>query len=343
MIRSMTGFARRERQFPWGLLAWELKTVNHRFLEVGCRLPEEFRAAEADFRQAISGAVRRGKVESSLHFRPAVRPTSLEVDAELVKSLDAAGATNCRSAGQRGPHRRHGFSALAGRGPGQYAATPRLGSPRPMPCSARRWRTLTKFRDSEGGRLRDALAQRCTGLIELAARVETAAAGSACAHAHQTLERIAQLVADVDQDRLEQELATWRNARTWTRNCIGCAATSPRSQDLHGPGARGPAPGLPDAGAESRSQYPVVEVPGHRDDARRGRHESVDRANARASAEHRVGMQPGRLYVIAAPSGAGKTSLVKALMEREPRMRFSVSYTTRPRGPRKWKGATIIL
>ena len=45
MIRSMTGFARRERQFPWGLLAWELKTVNHRFLEIGCRLPEEFRIA----------------------------------------------------------------------------------------------------------------------------------------------------------------------------------------------------------------------------------------------------------------------------------------------------------
>jgi guanylate kinase len=40
--------------------------------------------------------------------------------------------------------------------------------------------------------------------------------------------------------------------------------------------------------------------------------------------------EPGRLFVIAAPSGAGKTSLVKALMEREPRLRFSVSYTTRP-------------
>src|SRR5580698_7642320 len=87
MIRSMTGFARRERQFPQGSLTWELKTVNHRFLEVGCRLPEEFRAAEADFRQAISGTVRRGKVETSLHFRPAVASTSLEVDAELVKSL----------------------------------------------------------------------------------------------------------------------------------------------------------------------------------------------------------------------------------------------------------------
>jgi guanylate kinase len=39
--------------------------------------------------------------------------------------------------------------------------------------------------------------------------------------------------------------------------------------------------------------------------------------------------ESGRLYVVAAPSGAGKTSLVKALMAREPRMRFSVSYTTR--------------
>lgn len=46
----------------------------------------------------------------------------------------------------------------------------------------------------------------------------------------------------------------------------------------------------------------------------------------------------GRLYVIAAPSGAGKTSLVRALMEREPSLRFSVSYTTRPRRPSEVHG-----
>jgi guanylate kinase len=46
----------------------------------------------------------------------------------------------------------------------------------------------------------------------------------------------------------------------------------------------------------------------------------------------------GRLYVIAAPSGAGKTSLVKALMEREPRLRFSVSYTTRAPRPKEVDG-----
>src|SRR5277367_3243051 len=87
MIRSMTGFARRERQYPWGLLAWELKTVNHRFLELGCRLPEEFRAAESDFRATVAAAVRRGKVECSLHFRPAVTATALEIDSDLLASL----------------------------------------------------------------------------------------------------------------------------------------------------------------------------------------------------------------------------------------------------------------
>jgi guanylate kinase len=46
----------------------------------------------------------------------------------------------------------------------------------------------------------------------------------------------------------------------------------------------------------------------------------------------------GRLFVIAAPSGAGKTSLVRALMEREPGLRFSISYTTRARRPNELDG-----
>jgi len=49
-------------------------------------------------------------------------------------------------------------------------------------------------------------------------------------------------------------------------------------------------------------------------------------------------MRRGRLYVVSAPSGAGKTSLVKALMEREPGIRFSVSYTTRKARPNEMAG-----
>lgn len=50
------------------------------------------------------------------------------------------------------------------------------------------------------------------------------------------------------------------------------------------------------------------------------------------------GPDRGRLFVIAAPSGAGKTSLVRALMEREPGLRFSISYTTRPQRPNEVDG-----
>src|SRR5689334_1003626 len=58
MIRSMTGFARREVQAPWGKLSCELRTVNHRYLEVSLRLPEELKAFETEARQAIGAALR---------------------------------------------------------------------------------------------------------------------------------------------------------------------------------------------------------------------------------------------------------------------------------------------
>jgi uncharacterized protein (TIGR00255 family) len=54
MIRSMTGFARRERQGPWGTLTCEIRSVNHRYLELSLRLPEDLRSLEGDARQAVS-------------------------------------------------------------------------------------------------------------------------------------------------------------------------------------------------------------------------------------------------------------------------------------------------
>jgi uncharacterized protein (TIGR00255 family) len=63
MIRSMTGFARRERQGSWGTLACEIRSVNHRYLELSLRLPEDLRSLEGDARQAVSAALRRGKVD----------------------------------------------------------------------------------------------------------------------------------------------------------------------------------------------------------------------------------------------------------------------------------------
>jgi uncharacterized protein (TIGR00255 family) len=202
----MTGFARRERQFPWGVLAWELKTVNHRFLEIGCRLPEEFRIAEADYRQAIAGAVRRGKVDCSLHFRAAVAAGALEVDAQLLASLT-----------QRAQH----ISAQAGsaaridvmevlRWPGVVRDQHRDAAPMITAAAAllgEALAELARFRDSEGARLRDALEQRCAGLDDFAAQVAERLPTVRARMRAKLLERIAALVAEVDHERLEQELA----------------------------------------------------------------------------------------------------------------------------------------
>ena len=206
MIRSMTGFARRERQYPWGLLAWELKTVNHRYLEVGCRLPEEFRAAEADFRQAVSSAVRRGKVECSLHFRPATVTGALEIDTEALAAVTQRAQ---QLAAQAGPAARIEVLDLL-RWPGVVRDQSRDSTVLIAAAQALLGEALidlAKFRDSEGGRLREALEQRCAGLTEFAGRVTERLPEVRARMRAKLLDRISQLTADVDHERLEQELA----------------------------------------------------------------------------------------------------------------------------------------
>jgi uncharacterized protein (TIGR00255 family) len=71
MIRSMTGFASIDRQYEFGRLAWELRSVNHRYLEISLRLPEQFRSLEPEVRQTLGKHLSRGKVDASLRFTPA--------------------------------------------------------------------------------------------------------------------------------------------------------------------------------------------------------------------------------------------------------------------------------
>jgi len=202
----MTGFARRERQFPWGVLAWELKTVNHRFLEIGCRLPEEFRIAEADYRQAIAGAVRRGKMDCSLHFRAAAAAGAFEVDAQLLASLTQRAQ---HIAAQAGAAARIDVMDVL-RWPGVVRDQHRDAAPMIAAAAAllgEALTDLTRFRDSEGARLRDALEQRCAGLDDFAAQVAERLPTVRARMRAKLLERIAALVAEVDHERLEQELA----------------------------------------------------------------------------------------------------------------------------------------
>ena len=70
-IRSMTAFASGESTTPWGTLACELRSVNHRFLEISTRLPDELRALEPALRERIGARISRGKVDVTMRLRAA--------------------------------------------------------------------------------------------------------------------------------------------------------------------------------------------------------------------------------------------------------------------------------
>ncbi|MEX2480440.1 MAG: YicC/YloC family endoribonuclease [Gammaproteobacteria bacterium] len=68
MPYSMTAFARVEFSGPWGRGSWELRSVNHRYAEIGVRLPEDFRLIEGAVRDRVAAAARRGKIDCTLRF-----------------------------------------------------------------------------------------------------------------------------------------------------------------------------------------------------------------------------------------------------------------------------------
>lgn len=91
MIRSMTAFAAGERRTPWGTLGCELRAVNHRFLEISVRAPDDLRAAEPAMRERISARISRGKLELNLRLRSADNDDSLQLNPARVAHLAELG------------------------------------------------------------------------------------------------------------------------------------------------------------------------------------------------------------------------------------------------------------
>lgn len=91
MIRSMTGFARHELAYPQGVLSWEIRAVNHRFLDIQMRLPEAVRALEMRFREVIRHHIERGRIDASLKLQWSIDKTgTLQCDEARLSALLAA-------------------------------------------------------------------------------------------------------------------------------------------------------------------------------------------------------------------------------------------------------------
>ncbi|OCG22938.1 MULTISPECIES: YicC/YloC family endoribonuclease [unclassified Gilliamella] len=93
MISSMTAYARKELNQPWGTASWELRSVNQRYLETYIRLPEQFRSLEPIIRERLRNRLTRGKIECNLRFEldPTAQNQELSLNQDLAKQiLDAA-------------------------------------------------------------------------------------------------------------------------------------------------------------------------------------------------------------------------------------------------------------
>ncbi len=205
---SMTAFARRTRQSQWGALIWELRSVNHRFLDLSLRLPEEVREMEGAVRQQLSARLNRGKVDCTLRLQYSPDKTGYILNQDLARQL----IQSCDE-----------ISAML------TQATP------PGPLEILRWPgvmqtpepqiealqgealalldeavdALVAERRREGGGMREVITQRCRAMQAQLAGVKQRLPEVRDRLRAKLLERLEQLGAEVDTSRLEQELVYW--------------------------------------------------------------------------------------------------------------------------------------
>ncbi|OBS08365.1 YicC/YloC family endoribonuclease [Acidihalobacter prosperus] len=207
MVQSMTAFARRESQGDWGTLACELRGVNHRYLDLSLRLPEDLRALEGALRERLQARLGRGKIDCGLRYTPPTGgATALNIDHALIQGLLEA----CEQVeGLMGASTQ--FNALEVlRWPGVVREPVRdLG---PLHAAALRLaeEAVAEFiqaRHGEGERMAALLRQRAQSIAALVARVRERRQDLVAALRDKYRARLAELGVEAEPGRLEQELA----------------------------------------------------------------------------------------------------------------------------------------
>lgn len=207
MLHSMTGFARQSVESGLGTLSWELRAVNHRYLEVQFRLPETLRAKEHEFKQQLAAALKRGKVDCALHFQRAFgQQDELNLDSALVKVITRRASEI--SAALPDAAAINPVDIL--RWPGviiesEVDAEPLFAEAASLFDKA--IAALTSMRAGEGTRIAEMIESRCTDIESIAIGVRKRLPEVLDAARAKQRERIDRLDVAADPARLEVELA----------------------------------------------------------------------------------------------------------------------------------------
>jgi uncharacterized protein (TIGR00255 family) len=203
----MTGYASATADLDVFQLVWEIRSVNHRFLDISFRLPEELRALEAQCKDAVAAVIRRGKVDATLKLSQSTehRPQA-EIQDQALAALRAFQARVL----EHFPNARPLTVGEVLRWPGLLAEPSAIDSKleaTALGCLGNALTALKDARQREGARLAEALLARCAGIRELVEEIKPRLGDIEQRYRQKLLERIEKLDLELSPDRLEQEIA----------------------------------------------------------------------------------------------------------------------------------------
>ena len=209
MIHSMTGYAAAAKEFPMGTLSVELRSVNHRYLDVQFRLPDDLRAVEPALREMLSERVGRGKVECRVSFaaNPGAQKT-LKLNEELMlqlETLELKVRTMLAGAGQLS-------AADVLRWPGVLAAEPLPLEELQGACRELLAAALVEFnatRAREGAKLKAMLLERAAGMEKRIAEITPRFPQVVAAFQERLATRLKEVLGSGEEDRIRQEVAVF--------------------------------------------------------------------------------------------------------------------------------------
>jgi uncharacterized protein (TIGR00255 family) len=207
MIRSMTAFARQAGQYDWGSLVWEVRSVNHRYLEPTFKLPESMRVLETGLRDKLRKQLSRGKVECALRIQQQGNSdaNTLQVNKALAEEVIAASESISKLMAK--PAAIDPLKILQWPGViGEPNTDTELIGQQAMTLFQTSLEQLIESREREGTELKQFIEQRLDSIEIITDAVQQQLPGILTAQKQKLLTRLQELKAEPNEDRLEQEL-----------------------------------------------------------------------------------------------------------------------------------------
>ena len=206
MLKSMTAFARVDENHPIGNFVWEIRSINHRYLEVGFRLPEELRASEFDLRKQVQNLLSRGKVDCTFRIKTtAASEVNLSINEKLLdKLLEQTQILRSKAPDIAEPSpidllNWPGVTEQVQIDQAQLTKTAKQLFDQAI-------NALIENRKLEGDRMRELIAQRGSQLKQLVGTVRERRPDVLSAIRTKLMTRIEDMNVDMDSNRFEQEL-----------------------------------------------------------------------------------------------------------------------------------------